>query len=279
MSTENPAERRPMPYSLALAAVLVGFAGGTFGTLIVALVGSAFGSSTAHPTPAVNIVSDFLFDAAFVGSALYFSRLGGWMGRRDFGYTRIPWRRGIQAGVLSAIAYYAVTLIYAAVFSLHGSDQLPTGLGVKTSTWAAIFTALFVCAAAPMAEEFFFRGFLFGVLRRMHITIGKRELGPWVAAVIVGLLFGLAHFDSAQPEFLIPLGFLGFVLCIVRWRTGSLYPCMALHSINNSIAFGVNEQLHWTAGEIVAMAVGSLALIALVTGPLSQGRSEPVASV
>ena len=54
----------------------------------------------------------------------------------------------------------------------------------------------------------------------------------------VGLLFGLAHFDSAQPEYLVPLGFLGFVLCIVRWRTGSLYPCMALHSINNCIALG-----------------------------------------
>ncbi len=219
----------------------------------------------------MNIISDFLFDASFVGSALYFTTVGGWMGRREFGYNRIPWRLGVSAVVLAAMAYYAVTLAYSALFNLHGSDQLPSGLGVKTSTWAAIFTALFVCAVAPMAEEFFFRGFLFGVLRRMHVRIGNRELGPWVAAAIVGLLFGLAHFDSAQPEFLIPLGFLGFVLCIVRWRTGSLYPCMALHSINNSIAFGVNEQLHWTAGEIVALVVGALALIALVTGPLSTG--------
>ena len=132
---------------------------------------------------------------------------------------------------------------------------------------------MFVCAVAPMAEEFFFRGFLFGVLRRMRIQVGGRELGPWVAAVIVGLLFGLAHFDSAQPEFLIPLGFLGFVLCIVRWKTGSLYPCMALHAINNCIALGVNE-LGWNAGEIVALTVGSLALIALVTWPLSRRVTE-----
>jgi hypothetical protein len=180
--------------------------------------------------------------------------------------------------VLAAVAYYVVTLVYAAVFSLHGTDQLPSGLGLKTSTWAAIFTALFVCAAAPMAEEFFFRGFLFGVLRRMHVGVAGRELGPWVAAVIVGLLFGLAHFDSAQPEFLIPLGFLGFVLCIVRWRTGSLYPCMALHSINNCIALGVNE-FDWNAVEIVALTVGALGVIALVTGPLSARHSEPVAPV
>ena len=94
-----------------------------------------------------------------------------------------------------------------------------------------------------------------------------------IAAAIVGVLFGLAHFDSAQPEFLIPLGFLGFVLCIVRWRTGSLYPCMALHSLNNSVALAVNEHLGWGAGAVVAVIVGSLALIALVTGPLSAPRA------
>ena len=41
---------------------------------------------------------------------------------------------------------------------------------------------------------------------------------------LTGLLFGLAHTGSASPQYLIPLGFLGFVLCLVRWRTGSLYP-------------------------------------------------------
>jgi hypothetical protein len=151
---------------------------------------------------------------------------------------------------------------------VHGTDKLPSDLGVQHSVWAAAATAVFVCAAAPMAEEFFFRGFLFGVLRGMRIRAAGHELGPWVAAAIVGLLFGLAHFDSAQPQFLIPLGFLGFVLCIVRWKTGSLYPCMALHAINNCIALGVNE-LGWNGGEIVALTVGSLALIALVTWPLS----------
>ena len=97
--------------------------------------------------------------------------------------------------------------------------------------------------------------------------------GPWVAALIVALLFGLAHSGSAKPAYLIPLTFLGFVLCIVRWKTRSLYPCMALHSINNSVAMGVNE-FHWNVGEIAALIVGSLALIALITGPLSRGVSD-----
>lgn len=267
--TVEPAERRGRtPIWIAFAAVVTGFAAGLFGTIIVALVGTAFGSPVAHPTPAVNIASDFVFDACFVGAALYFTTIGRWMGRAEFGYRRISWRRGVGAVIAAAVLYYMVTLIYSAVFQLHGTDRLPSDLGVKTSVWAAAFTALFVCVVAPMAEEFFFRGFLFGVLRRMRVHIGGHDLGPWLAAVIVGLLFGLAHYDSAQPQFLIPLGFLGFVLCMVRWRTGSLYPCMALHSINNSIALGVNE-LGWNGVEILALGVGALALIALVTGPLA----------
>ena len=94
---------------------------------------------------------------------------------------------------------------------------------------------------APIAEEFFFRGFVFGALRRMDVVIAGRNIGVWIAAIITGILFGLAHTGSASPQYLVPLGFLGFMLCIVRWRTGSLYPCMALHSINNSLALGVNQ--------------------------------------
>ncbi len=96
-----------------------------------------------------------------------------------------------------------------------------------------------------------------------------------MAAVVVGMLFGLAHTGSASPEYLVPLGFLGFVLCLIRWRTGSLYPCMALHSFNNSLALGVN-QLHWSAGAILGLIVGSLLVIAAITAPLAEAAEPAV---
>jgi membrane protease YdiL (CAAX protease family) len=262
-------ERIPMPYWTALAAVVLGLAGGIFSTILVQVIAGAAGASTTNPPPVVNDIGNFLFDGSFVAAALYFTVLRGWMGRAAFGYRRISLWTGLGGFVLAGGAYYIVTLIYSAVIHVHGTDKLPSDLGFSRSTGDAIAVSVFVCAIAPMAEEFFFRGFLFGVLRRMHVELRGRESGPWVAAVIVGLLFGLAHFDSAQPQYLIPLGFLGFVLCILRWKTGSLYPGMALHSINNCIALGVNEG-HWNGGEIVALIAGSLALIALVTGPLSR---------
>ena len=107
---------------------------------------------------------------------------------------------------------------------LHGTDKLPSELGATHSTAALVAAAVFVCAIAPMAEEFFFRGFIFGGLRNIPLRIGRFDGSPWLAAVITGILFGLAHTGSASSKYLIPLGFLGFVLCLVRWRTRLAVP-------------------------------------------------------
>jgi hypothetical protein len=44
---------------------------------------------------------------------------------------------------------------------------------------------------------------------------------------------------------------------------------MALHSINNSLALGIN-QLHWNAAEILALILGSLVVIGAATVPLGR---------
>jgi hypothetical protein len=251
---------------------VLGLAVGIFATLLVELIGSSGGSSLSHPGPAVSIASDIVFDLAFVLAALYLVNMVRRPRPSDFGYRLIPLWRGALAFVVAAVGYYVVTTAYASLVKFHGTDKLPSELGVTKSTAALVAATAFVCVIAPMAEEFFFRGFLFGVLRRMRITVAGRSLGPWIAAVIVGILFGLAHTGSASSQYLIPLGFLGFVLCLVRWKTGSLYPCMALHSANNALALGVNQE-HWGAGAIAALAIGSLLMIGLLTGPLARFRS------
>ena len=76
-----------------------------------------------------------------------------------------------------------------------------------------------MCVIAPICEEFFFRGFIFGALRHWKINFAGRDIGTLFAAIVTGILFGLAHTGSASSQYLIPLGFLGFVLCVVRWRT------------------------------------------------------------
>jgi membrane protease YdiL (CAAX protease family) len=237
-------------------------------SVIVEIASQAGGSSISHPTPAVSLIGDFLFDAAFVAAALYFAALRNPLRARDFGFRTVRWRTAIGGVFAAGISYYVITALYASALHLHGNEKLPKELGVGKSTAALVGAAIFVCVVAPMAEEFFFRGFIFGALRRMRIVIGGQDIGTWVAALITAILFGLAHTGSAAPKYLIPLGFLGFVLCLLRWRTRSLYPCMALHSINNSLALGIS-QLHWNTTEIVALIAGSLCVIAGLTGPLA----------
>ncbi len=253
----------------APAAIGAGFALGLLGNIVVAIVAGAAGGSISHASPAVLLFEDLVFDLSFVVSAVYFARLQGSTSPADFGYRRIGWKLGIGAFLAAAVSYYVVTDIYAALVNLHGSDKLPSQLGVSKSAAALAGAAVFVCVIAPIAEELFFRGFIFGALRHWRITVAGRDLGTWLAAIVTGILFGLAHTGSASSQYLIPLGFLGFVLCLVRWRTGSLYPCMALHSVNNSLALGINQE-HWNALAILGLIVGALVMIGAITLPLAQ---------
>jgi membrane protease YdiL (CAAX protease family) len=117
-----------------------------------------------------------------------------------------------------------------------------------------VSSAVLTCVLAPICEEFLFRGFIFSALRNWR--------GLWPAAVITGLLFGGVHAGSAPAADLVPLAVLGFLLCLVYSYTGSLYPCIALHALNNSIAFASLEE--WTLGEGALLVLGSLSLIALI---------------
>lgn len=268
-------DRVAWPLWIAPAGVVLGFVLASFGTLIVDGIAHAGGASLTSPGPAANIIADIVFDLCFVGAGLL---LTSWRGRphaADFGYRRVRPATAVAAFCLGAVGYYGLTALYSALIHTRQTDKLPSDLGITHSTAALIAAAVFVCAIAPMAEEFFFRGFLFGTLRNIPLRVAGRDGGPWLAAVITGLLFGGAHLGSAPAVYLIPLAFLGFVLCLMRWRTRSLYPCMALHSANNALALGVN-QLAWNAPEILGLTLASWLVIAVVTGPLG-ARSPALA--
>lgn len=261
----GPADVPPWRAWTAPAGVVLGLGLGVVATIVVDLAAGT--ASVSHRTPAVTIVGDIVFDLAFVAAALWFASRERRPRAADFGFRRARPGLAVRAVVLAVVGYYGVTALYAALFSLHGADKLPSNLGATHSTTALVAASIFVCVIAPVAEEFFFRGFIFGALRRLPLRIAGHQLGPWVAAIVTGILFGLAHTGSAASQYLVPLGFLGFVLCLVRWRTGSLYPCIALHGANNALALGVN-QLNWTGLEVVLLILASWLVTATITGPL-----------
>ena len=272
--TEDPPDGSSWRPWMAPAAAVSAFALGLFAASLVAAIGGSRGTSASNPTPAVALIGSLVFDLSLVAAAVYFARLRGPLRASDFGYRRVPVRIAVSAFVGAGVIYYVVTALYASLTHLHGTEKLPSELGVGKSTAALVGAAVFVCVIAPIAEETFFRGFFFGALRRWRITVAGRDVGTLLAAVVTGIVFGLAHVGSAPAKYLVPLAFLGFMLCLVRWQTRSLYPCIALHSVNNSLALGINE-LHWQAGEIFALIAGSLLVIAAVTAPLSVHRTAP----
>lgn len=258
-----PAALPNWPLWTAPAGLVLGLFFGVLATSIV----TAVSHGGSNPGPAVTIVDDIVFDLCFVAAAVLVIWQRGRMRASDFGYRRVRRSTAVSTFLIAAVAYYGLTAIYSAVLHLKGSDKLPSDLGVTHSTAALVAASAFVCVIAPVAEEFFFRGFLFGALSGMRVRLGGVELGPWIAAVLTGIVFGLAHTGSASSQYLIPLGFLGFVLCLVRWRTGSLYVCMALHSANNALALGYN-QLGWNAAEILGLVLASWLVIGALTGPI-----------
>jgi hypothetical protein len=136
--------------------------------------------------------------------------------------------RTIGAGLLGAVAMYAVTIGVANVeYAITHQKPEETAIVLFTSTHdAALLAAFTVLAvvAAPFVEELVYRGFLFNAL--------LRYLPMWVAAVVSGLLFGISH--GSLSAFL-PLAGSGIVLACVYYYTGSLTASMLTHATFNLI--------------------------------------------
>jgi membrane protease YdiL (CAAX protease family) len=241
---------------MAWVALVAAFGGALMGALIIGVIGAAAGSSFSDPTPAVSISATIVQDLSFIGAALLFAGIAGRPRPEQFGLCSTRFWPAVGWIAVGFAAFYTFTLVWVAILGVSPDDsKLPDELGVKDSTFALLAVAFLVAVVAPVAEEFFFRGFFYGALRNWR--------GPLPAAVLTGLVFGAIHLGSAEAAFLLPLAFFGFVLCLLRERTGSLYPGVALHCLNNSIAFGVSQHWGWQIVALVVCALGIISLVAL----------------
>src|SRR5207245_2945170 len=75
-----------------------------------------------------------------------------------------------------------------------------------------------------IAEEVFFRGFLFSALRA--------HTGQRTTILASAFLFGLFHFVSSADR-LLPSTLMGLLLGWVCWQTRSIWPGMLLHASFN----------------------------------------------
>lgn len=104
-----------------------------------------------------------------------------------------------------------------------GSNPLLQIMLESQDSIALLLFFLTAAVAAPLFEEFLFRGFLLPSLTRYVPT--------WAAIGISALLFGVAHLSLSE---IVPLTTLGIILGTVYVKTRNLLAPMLLHSLWNS---------------------------------------------
>jgi len=176
---------------------------------------------------------------------------------RDLGLRRAAGARSTGLVLLAAFGYGLIALAWTRALNLPRSAGSPLTIGHQ-GTAVVVVTGFALCVGAPVAEEIFFRGFLYRSLRnRMSIL---------PSALASSLLFGLLHTQYPLAERPI-LVFFGVTMCLLYERTGSLLPGIAMHSFIDASAF---ENLLDGRTTVVTAAFMLLAAL-LLAAPLLRG--------
>ncbi|MGH2981799.1 MAG: lysostaphin resistance A-like protein, partial [Solirubrobacterales bacterium] len=210
---------------------LLGLLAGLLGALFVPLLVVPF-DPDLESTGGL-LVAQTLFSAVLVFAALRIAssepaaaagNAAALLGLRRFRPSAFGWM------ALGLFSYYVFAVLYGALIVQPEQEDIARDLGLDTGPLAAVAVVLLIVGIAPVAEEVFFRGMLFGGLRRRLPTIA--------AALISAAVFGALHAPTGVST-VPPLIAFGFVLALLYERTGSLGPPIVAHAINNALALAV----------------------------------------
>lgn len=129
----------------------------------------------------------------------------------------------IALSILVALAYAAIKLLLP---SFNANQPQSNDFTKSTSPSTLPFSFLALVILPPIIEEIVFRGFMFPAFAKRWGLVG--------GAVGSSVLFGIAHLQGNVTVYTIVLGLL---LCLMYRKLGSILPGMALHMLNNYLAF------------------------------------------
>ncbi len=132
-----------------------------------------------------------------------------------------------------AVLALVLTLVVAALLPQQG-ETADVGAGLNDWTRTTRDFVLIVVLLTPLqaaAEEYVFRGYL-------TQAFGGLVSSPWLAVLAPALLFALAHGAQDPPVFVDRFAF-GLVSGVLVVLTGGLEAGIAMHVLNNWLAFGL----------------------------------------
>lgn len=146
------------------------------------------------------------------------------------GFSKIGFGRAVTTGTILLLAAYPLILLAEVVTQKLSRGPLEKQSIVElfnssTTLEQRIWIILLAVTVAPLAEEFFFRFFLYGVV--------KRYFGRAVGIVTSALLFAAVH--AHLPSFA-PLFVLGICFAVAYEWSGSLLVSMTMHAFFNALA-------------------------------------------
>lgn len=212
-------------------------AGGAFAGLLAAAFALIVGVGVVTifdpelETTAGKIAGQSIVEISAIAVALWFARTRAtgspWaaLGLRSF-----P-RSALKTAALLYVGYIVIAIGYGLLVQPEQED-IARDLGGGEGVLATAIAGAMIIILAPLGEEIFVRGFLFGGMRA--------SWGFWPAALVSGIFFGLLHYTGSESWAVVgQLAMFGIALAWLYERTGSLWPPILVHALNNSLAFTI----------------------------------------
>jgi membrane protease YdiL (CAAX protease family) len=238
------------------------------GMVALAILGGIAGAATGGDIgTGTGLILTVALEATFVVIAVLFAARTERPRAAHFGLRAAPLWRTVGWAALGWASFFVVSGIYGVLIKDRPKQPLLNDIKSEDDLILVVGFAVLAIVCAPIAEEFFFRGFFYRALRsRMSVV---------VAAVLDGVIFGLIHYDGSNTLVALPvLALLGLVFCLVYEKTGTLFSTIALHALNNTIAVGVSTD-DW--GLALGLGFSMLAACVVLPRVLGTGARRPPA--
>ncbi|MEP6808934.1 MAG: type II CAAX endopeptidase family protein [Chthoniobacterales bacterium] len=175
------------------------------------------------------LIANGLISIALLLFVAAFLKFRGFSVERLAGFVKLSVARAIATGVVLLLAAYPLVILadlvmQRALGSPSSRQNIVEIFNDSQTLEQRVLIIILAVAIAPLVEEFVFRFFLYGVI--------KRYLGRFAGVIISAALFAAVHghIPSALPLFV-----LGSCLALAYEWSGSILVSMTMHAIFNSL--------------------------------------------
>lgn len=215
--------------------------------------------SVKHPYVALVMVQVIILTVPFLVT-VYTKRSV----KATFRFRLCSWKHFFGGAVLmigTMLLGQLVTMASSSIFTQSAKSMSDSMQGILELPAPIVF--LMVAVLPAICEEMLFRGYL--------LSAFEAKMKAKTAVILVAAIFGIYHMNLVQS---ITTALIGLAICYVSYKSGSIFPGMLMHAINNGIACWISlyptVALRWlpffaTTGnlwkDVAAMAIiGSLCM-------------------